>query len=55
MRQHLADDAMVWAPPAPQFRVLAASYFYLRLVPGGPPLPSRPWNDTLYNRPPPGC
>jgi hypothetical protein len=55
VRQHMDRDAFRWAPPVLQFTVLLIPTFYARVAPAGPPLPTLPIEENLYNRPPPAC
>ena len=54
-RQHLDRDAATWVPPVPILTTLQAAAFYPRVAPGGPPLPSVLFDESLSNRPPPSC
>jgi len=55
MRQHLDRDAAQWVPPVPVLSTLQAPVFYPRVAPGGPPMPSVLFDESLSNRPPPSC
>ena len=55
VRQHLAMDAVGWAPPVVSVAFVLAVSFYPRVSPGGPPIPNLLFDETLYNRPPPSC
>jgi hypothetical protein len=54
-RQHLDRDAATWVPPVPILTTLRAAAFYPHVAPGGPPLPSVLFDESLSNRPPPSC
>ena len=55
MRQHMDRDAVRWAVPVARITVAQAPTFYLHVAPAGPPLPTLPIPENLYNRPPPAC
>ena len=52
-RQHMVIDAAKWVIPVSRAVVFQAISFYPGIAPAGPPLPSQPLGESLYDRPPP--
>ena len=52
-RQRLLKNAATWIPPVVVSAVFEAPSSYARIAPAGPPIPSRFFEESLYNRPPP--
>lgn len=52
-RQRLAKDAAIWITPVICSTLLHAPTSYPRIAAAGPLIPSLPFPEALYNRPPP--
>jgi hypothetical protein len=55
IRQHMDRDSAYWVPPVPVSNTLQAPAYYPQVAPGGPPMPSVLFDESLCNRPPPSC